>query len=68
MNYRWPGNIRELEHVIERAIVISEGPILQIPPLSRISHEPASSETPCSTLKLEDCARWQRPKRAHFND
>lgn len=43
MNYRWPGNIRELEHVIERAILISEGPILQIPPLSRISHEPASS-------------------------
>jgi transcriptional regulator with GAF, ATPase, and Fis domain len=42
-NYRWPGNIRELEHVIERAVLISEDPILQIPPLSGTSHEPASS-------------------------
>jgi transcriptional regulator with GAF, ATPase, and Fis domain len=44
MSYRWPGNIRELEHVIERAVLISEDPILQIPSLSGISHEPASSE------------------------
>jgi two-component system response regulator HydG len=38
MGYRWPGNIRELEHVIERAVLISEDPILRIPPLSGISH------------------------------
>jgi formate hydrogenlyase transcriptional activator len=25
MNYTWPGNIRELEHIIERAIIVSEG-------------------------------------------
>jgi DNA-binding NtrC family response regulator len=43
MGYRWPGNIRELEHVIERAVLISEDPILRIPPLSGISPEPASS-------------------------
>ncbi len=41
--YRWPGNIRELEHVIERAVLISEDPILRIPPLSGISRDPASS-------------------------
>ncbi len=45
MGYRWPGNIRELEHVIERAVLISEDPILRIPPLSGTSHEPASSGT-----------------------
>jgi transcriptional regulator with PAS, ATPase and Fis domain len=25
INYNWPGNIRELEHMIERAIIVSEG-------------------------------------------
>jgi transcriptional regulator of acetoin/glycerol metabolism len=27
--YHWPGNIRELQHAIERAIILSEGTILQ---------------------------------------
>ncbi len=26
VNYSWPGNIRELENVIERAVIISRGP------------------------------------------
>jgi PAS domain S-box-containing protein len=26
--YHWPGNIRELENVIERAVIISSGPVL----------------------------------------
>jgi formate hydrogenlyase transcriptional activator len=30
MNYPWPGNIRELQNVIERAIVISAGPIVRL--------------------------------------
>jgi formate hydrogenlyase transcriptional activator len=28
--YSWPGNIRELEHVIERAIILSQGPQLEL--------------------------------------
>lgn len=26
--YPWPGNVRELEHCLERAVIISEGPLL----------------------------------------
>src|SRR5258706_5018849 len=28
--YHWPGNIRELQNVIERAVIISTGPVLNI--------------------------------------
>jgi PAS domain S-box-containing protein len=28
--YQWPGNIRELEHVIERAVILSQGPQLDL--------------------------------------
>jgi formate hydrogenlyase transcriptional activator len=28
--YHWPGNIRELQNVIERAVIISTGPALRV--------------------------------------
>ncbi len=31
--YDWPGNIRELENVLERAVILSETSTLQVPPL-----------------------------------
>jgi formate hydrogenlyase transcriptional activator len=30
MNYPWPGNIRELQNVIERAIIVSADPTLRL--------------------------------------
>ena len=32
VRYSWPGNIRELQNVIERAVILSPGTSLQIPP------------------------------------
>jgi formate hydrogenlyase transcriptional activator len=29
--YRWPGNVRQLQHVIERAVILSPGPVLRLP-------------------------------------
>ena len=54
--YSWPGNIRELEHVVERAVILSPGPELRIP---RVELEPAqaASANPETQSKLEDVER-----------
>jgi len=31
IRYPWPGNIRELQNLIERAVILSPGPMLQVP-------------------------------------
>jgi formate hydrogenlyase transcriptional activator len=52
-NYSWPGNIRELEHVIERAVILSPGPELRVP-----AFEPVSTENaPSTSSALEDIER-----------
>jgi transcriptional regulator with GAF, ATPase, and Fis domain len=40
----WPGNIRELENLIERAVILSNGPVLRVP-LAELQHAfgPASA-------------------------
>jgi len=32
MEYAWPGNIRELQNLIERAVILSKGPVLELAP------------------------------------
>jgi formate hydrogenlyase transcriptional activator len=31
VRYHWPGNIRELQNIIERAVILSTGPVLKVP-------------------------------------
>ncbi len=38
--YTWPGNIRELENIIERGVILSNGPVFRVPELDL--HAPVS--------------------------
>ena len=46
VRYPWPGNIRELQNVIERAVILSLGTSLQVP-LSDL--QPATTQVPAPT-------------------
>src|SRR5580704_9536266 len=58
--YHWPGNIRELQNVIERAVIISPGPALSIDvsdlkiPTTSHSDERANTASPQSNSVLRD--------------
>jgi len=40
MQHPWPGNIRELQNVIERAVILTRGPVLHLPS-SYLQYEPS---------------------------
>jgi len=42
VRYEWPGNIRELQNVIERAVIVSPGPVLRVPLAELTSRVPVS--------------------------
>jgi DNA-binding NtrC family response regulator len=46
--YYWPGNIRELRNVIERAVALSDGPILRVENLPEMFQDPE----PAGTLNM----------------
>jgi PAS domain S-box-containing protein len=47
--YEWPGNIRELENVIERAMILCQGPVFQL--ADRLADLPCSSSPESKTLE-----------------
>ena len=47
VRYPWPGNIRELQNVIERAVILSPGPSLQVPP-GDLRPAPAQARAPAA--------------------
>lgn len=69
VNYDWPGNIRELENVVEHMCVMSDGPVIEehaLPPVVRgekrgTAAAPQAASIPpeshVSSLKLQDLER-----------
>ncbi len=51
LGYPWPGNIRELQNIVERAVILSEGDVLQLAPL------PSHDAFPIEAVTLADAER-----------
>lgn len=54
LSYEWPGNIRELENIIERGTILSEGPVFQLAEFTPGGQQPTP---PRGDLTLEAMER-----------
>lgn len=50
VRYAWPGNIRELRNVLERAVILTTGRTLRLEPGELIPNSPSSIATPSQSL------------------
>jgi len=61
-NYDWPGNIRELQNVLERSVILTNGSALQVamPELIGFAPVPSRARTPAGSHNTE----WERILKA----
>jgi DNA-binding NtrC family response regulator len=65
LDYEWPGNIRELEHTVERAVLLAQGEMVQREDLNLRRHEAEAATL--DELPLEEVERLliQKALRRH---
>jgi formate hydrogenlyase transcriptional activator len=54
--YEWPGNIRELQNLMERSVILSSGPVLRVP-LQDLPQPSIHSFRMCGSKTLEEVER-----------
>ncbi|HLF97326.1 MAG TPA: sigma 54-interacting transcriptional regulator [Methylococcaceae bacterium] len=54
--YSWPGNVREMENLIERSVILSPGPTLEVP----------LGELGCAEVAARDAATLEACEREHI--
>ena len=47
--YSWPGNIRELQNVIERCVILADGEVLRVEPSMLMQEAPSIATAPLAT-------------------
>lgn len=57
LHYHWPGNIRELQNVMERAAIVCPPPVLDIPAFSDTATPVVAPAAPPSHFTLRDAER-----------
>jgi formate hydrogenlyase transcriptional activator len=70
MSYPWPGNIRELQNVIERAVVLSAGPTLRLDkdlvPVVASGDSVENAEIPASESAPSGLPTLEEVERSHI--
>ena len=67
VRYEWPGNIRELQNVIERAVIVSTGPVLKVP-LADLESRTPSPVAPPPVRALPDSNGNERDMRSMLEE
>jgi two-component system NtrC family response regulator len=65
MDYHWPGNIRELQNVLERAIVLAGGSIIETEDLPGLEQEETDNDQQCTSTS-GSLRHWLREQEKKY--
>lgn len=65
VQYSWPGNVRELKNVVERAVIVAEGPIIDLD-VSTLHHLDDVEDSATRTARISPGASMEDLERKHI--